>query len=91
MGDVGKGPPWMKAGVPSSVCTRLGLMASLSRAAMAPSALKIVGGYGGAGAAVGHHHPASRAFRSVRLSARQRTAMISEATVMSKPSSREHR
>ena len=30
----------------------------------------------------------SRAFRSVRLSARQRTAMISEATVMSKPSSR---
>ena len=31
-----KGPPWTNAGVPSSVCTKLGLSASLSSAAMAP-------------------------------------------------------
>ncbi len=34
------GPPWMKAGVPSSVCTRFGAMASLSSAVMAPWALR---------------------------------------------------
>ncbi len=32
------GPPWTMAGVPSSVCTRLGLSASFSSAAMAPTA-----------------------------------------------------
>ncbi len=35
-----KGPPWMMAGVPSEVCTRLGLMASLSSRAMEPTALR---------------------------------------------------
>ncbi|EJW96351.1 hypothetical protein EVA_15543 [gut metagenome] len=35
-----KGPPWMKAGVPSSVWTRLGFKASFSRAAIAPSAFR---------------------------------------------------
>ena len=40
VGNVGEGPPWMKAGVPSRVWTRLGLMASFSRAAMAPSAFR---------------------------------------------------
>ena len=33
------GPPCMMAGVPSIVCTRFGLMASLSKAVIAPSAL----------------------------------------------------
>ena len=35
-----KGPPWMKAGVPSRVWTRLGFRASFSRAAMAPAAFR---------------------------------------------------
>ncbi len=35
-----KGPPCTNAGVPSSVCTRLGLSASLSRAVIAPSACR---------------------------------------------------
>ena len=34
------GPPWMKAGVPSSVCTRLGESASLSSTVIAPCAFK---------------------------------------------------
>ena len=33
-----KGPPWTNAGAPSVVCTRFGLMAWLSNAAMAPTA-----------------------------------------------------
>ena len=40
VGDVGKGPPWMRAGVPSSVWTRLGFSASFSRAVMAPAAFR---------------------------------------------------
>ena len=35
-----KGPPWIMAGFPSIVCTRLGFMASLSKAAIAPLALR---------------------------------------------------
>ena len=33
------GPPCTKAGVPSSVCTRLGFIASFRSAAIAPTAL----------------------------------------------------
>ena len=33
------GPPWMKAGLFSSVCTRFGASASFSSAAIAPCAL----------------------------------------------------
>ena len=36
------GPPCTNAGVPSSVCTRLGLSASLSSAAMAPCGVQVV-------------------------------------------------
>ena len=38
------GPPWMIAGVFSRVCTRLGMKASLSSAAMAPETLQVLGG-----------------------------------------------
>ena len=34
------GPPWMKTGLFSSVCTRFGISASLSSTVMAPSALR---------------------------------------------------
>ena len=34
------GPPWTKAGLPSSVCTRLGASASFSSAVIAPCALR---------------------------------------------------
>ena len=83
-----KGPPWTSAGEPSMVCTRLGAKASRSSTAMAPSALS---------SAAVTDFPSrvwptimrpSRACRSARSRARQNTAMTSEATVMSKPSSR---
>ena len=32
------GPPWMNAGLFSSVCTRFGIMASFRRTAMGPGA-----------------------------------------------------
>src|SRR5260370_14003440 len=35
-----KGPPWMKAGLFSSVCTRFGAIASFSKAAIDPAALR---------------------------------------------------
>ena len=35
-----KGPAWIRAGVCSNVCNRLGLIASRSRTAMAPAALR---------------------------------------------------
>jgi hypothetical protein len=35
-----KGPPWIRAGLPSKVCTRLGSNASFKRAVIAPSAFK---------------------------------------------------
>ena len=38
------GPPWTNAGTPSIVCTRLGLTASRSSAAIAPTALEVGGG-----------------------------------------------
>ena len=48
-----KGPPWMKAGVPSSVCTRLGAIASFNSAAMAPWALSSLGAHRFAVAGIG--------------------------------------
>ena len=84
-----KGPPWTRAGEPSRVCTRFGASASRSSAAMAPSAWR--------SRAVTMRPPSrawptmirpSRACRSARSEARQRMAITSEATVMSKPSSR---
>ena len=35
-----KGPPWTKQGVPSRVCTRLGMRASFKSASTAPVAFK---------------------------------------------------
>src|SRR3954452_19556884 len=42
------GPQWMNAGWPSSVCTRFGLSASLSRTVIAPAALNCSAGAGSA-------------------------------------------
>src|SRR5690349_9924306 len=82
------GPPWTSAGLPSSVCTRLGIRASRSSTAMAPGAFSACA----VTAARSRVQPTimrpRRASSSARLALRQNTAMTSEATVMSKPSSR---
>ena len=82
-----KGPPCTNAGVPSIVCTRLGFMASLSSTHMAPSAFisaQVTG-------LESYVYPTTirpkRAFRSLSESAKHSTAITSEATVMSNPSS----
>ena len=83
-----KGPPWMKAGLFSRVCTRLGCSASRSSAVIAPWACRSAAVTGLPSSEVATTMRAMRAFRSARLVARHRMAMISEATTMSKPSSR---
>ena len=82
------GPPWTKAGVPSSVCTRLGASASLSSAVMAPCRLEVAGAHRLAVARVADDDVAEALRRSSRSVARQKIAITSDATVMSKPSSR---
>ena len=83
------GPPWTSAGVPSSVCTRLGSRASCSSASMAPVAPSWSARTGspspgerrpgcGRGASAGRRRP----------SARHSIAITSDAAVMSKPVSR---
>ncbi len=83
------GPPCTNTGLFSSVCTRFGFSASLSTAVMAPDAFSD-------SARTGWRSPRVEAtmmllMRRVRSCIevdRHRMAMISEATVMSKPSSR---
>ena len=52
-----KGPAWTSTGVFSSVCSRLGLMASRMMTVMAPAALQLLGGDRLAGRRVAHDDP----------------------------------
>ena len=83
-----KGPPWTKAGVPSKVCTRFGLRASRSSTVSAPATFSSPAAMNVPSARSPTIIRARRALRSARSEARQSTAMISEATVISKPDSR---
>ena len=79
------GPPWISAGEPSSICTRLGAKASRSSAASAPSACR-----SRAMTAVPSRRSPTwirprRSCRSARSRARQNTAITSLETVMSNP------
>ena len=83
-----KGPPCTNTGVPSSVCTKLGLHASFKRAAIAPSACKSCAVMGSSSYVYPTTILPKRSFKSVMLVARQNIAITSDATVISKPSSR---
>ncbi len=82
------GPPWTKTGLCSRLCTRLGAKASRNSAARAPAASRSPQVTGRPSRSRATTIAASRRSRSARSRARQNTAMTSEATVMSKPSSR---
>ena len=83
------GPPWTSAGVPSSVCTRLGCKRVAQQHRHGAAGLEVGGASPrGRRAAPRPSIRPSRACRSARSRARQKTAITSEAAVMSKPSSR---
>ena len=79
------GPPCMKAGVCSVVCTRLGLSASRSRTVMAPATPRSRTRKGFPSEVMPNRMFSMRRCRSSSLVARQRMAISSEAGVMSKP------
>ena len=83
-----KGPPWMKAGVPPSVCTRLGSSASRIRRVIASCAPMSRQRTGSRLRVYPMMMSPSRRFRSGRSLARQKIAMTSDAAVIMKPSSR---
>ena len=83
-----KGPAWTKAGSPSSVCTRFGRIASLSRTAIEPAARSCSAVTGSPSYVDPTVMRPSRARRSSRSRAMARIAITSEAAVMSKPVSR---
>ena len=80
------GPACTKAGVPSRVCIRLGLMASFIRTVMRAGHAQVFGGDGFAlaGWCRSPSRPGARAYRPGSV-VRARMAMISLATVISKP------
>src|SRR5438132_850537 len=80
-----KGPPCTSAGVPSSVWTMLGLMASFMRTAIAPAARSSRAVTSVPSPFSATTTRSTRALKSCRSRARHRIAMISDATVMSKP------
>src|SRR6266849_1662644 len=82
------GPPWMKAGLFSSVWTRFGAIASFKRAAIEPAAFRSADRTGWRSRVCPTTILASRRRRSARSVERQKIAITSEATVMSNPSSR---
>ena len=82
------GPPWMNAGLFSSVCTRFGISASFNRTVIGPGPLSCSAVTSSRARVWPTTMRPSRRSRSPRSLARQNTAMTSEATVMSKPSSR---
>jgi len=77
------GPQWIIAGVPSVVCTKLGLIASFSKAAIAPWAFKSLAKMG----LLSYVNPtkilAKRCFKSLMLSVIPSIAITSLAAVMS--------
>ena len=78
-----KGPPWMKAGVPSSVCTRFGISASCSSTVIDPTDCRSAAVTGFFSEVRPTIILARRSWRSAMSFDRQNTAMISEATEMS--------
>jgi hypothetical protein len=76
------GPQWTKAGPPSRVWRRFGLIASLSSAAMAPATLTSSAVTGRPSVVVAMTIRPRRARRSARSDARARTAITSDATVI---------
>ena len=79
------GPAWMIAGVPSRVCTRLGLMASRSSTAIAPAACRSSAVTGRPSRAWPTTMRPSRTRRSFSEVQSASTAITSEAAVMSNP------
>jgi hypothetical protein len=82
------GPPCTNAGTPSTVCTRFGLTASLSSAAIAPTTPVSEANTGEPSVRKPTTMRASRCLRSGMPEERQRIAITSLAAVMSKPVSR---
>ena len=76
------GPQWTNAGPPSSVCIRLGLMASLSSTVIEPATLRSSAVIGVPSFVVARTMRPRRARRSRRSRASARIAMTSEATVI---------
>ena len=82
------GPPWTMAGVCSNVCTRFGLIASFIRRAIAPWQPSWCTYTGSPAKLQPITIRPKRSFKSSRSLAKQRIAIISEATVIMKWSSR---
>ena len=82
------GPPCIKAGVFSSVCTRFGFIASFKRAAIEPTAFKSLAYTGVPSYVYAVSIEPRRSFKSLIPEERQSIAIISLATVIIKPSSR---
>mmetsp|Transcript_18528 Transcript_18528/g.30075 ORF Transcript_18528/g.30075 Transcript_18528/m.30075 type:complete len:232 (-) Transcript_18528:311-1006(-) len=87
-----KGPPWIRQTLFSRDCTTFGLRASFNSAVIAPSAFKSLAviyfrSFTGAFVWPMTMRP-SRSFKSLTLVAKQRIAITSDATTISKPSSR---
>ena len=82
-----KGPPWTIAPVCSNVWIRFGFKASFKRAAIAPTACSWAAVTGSPAKLYATTIFPRRSFKSSISSARQRIAMISDATVMTKWSS----
>ena len=83
-----KGPACTRAGWPSRVCTRFGLIASFKRTAIAPATSSSSAVTGAPSNVVATVIAPSRCRRSTRSRAMASTAITSEAAVMSKPPSR---
>ena len=79
------GPQWTKAGWPSSVWTRFGLIVSLSSTVMAPAALSCSAVTGSPSKVLPTVIAPRRARRSCRSRATATMAITSDAAVMSKP------
>src|SRR2546427_3341789 len=82
------GPPWTRAGVPSSVCTRFGMRASFRRIAAAPCTYRSPTLTGRCSRSNATTMRSRRALRSGIPSARQRVAITSLAAVITNSSSR---
>ena len=79
------GPQWTKAGWPSSVCTRFGLIVSFSSTVIAPAARSCSAVTGSPSNVEPTVIAPRRARRSCRSRATATIAITSEAAVMSKP------
>ena len=82
------GPPCKIAGFPSIVCTRLGLIASFNKVAIAPTTFKSLAKIAFPSNVFPTKIFPNRNFKSSKSLAKQIIAMTSEAGVILKPSSR---